>query len=82
MTPVLAEPCVHRPPRQESRRALRLALAVTALFAAVEAVGGFASGSLALLADAGHMVTDAASLGLSLFGAWIATRPADASRTF
>jgi cobalt-zinc-cadmium efflux system protein len=48
----------------------------------VEAVGGFAAGSLALLADAGHMVTDVASLGLSLFGAWIAARPADAKATY
>ena len=78
----LAEPCVHRPARAASRRALRWALAVTALFAVVEAVGGFAAGSLALLADAGHMVTDVASLALSLFGAWAAARPADAKATY
>jgi cobalt-zinc-cadmium efflux system protein len=80
--PVLAEPCVHRPARSGSRRALGWALAVTGGFAVVEAVGGFLSGSLALLADAGHMVTDAASLALSLFCAWIATRPADADKTY
>jgi cobalt-zinc-cadmium efflux system protein len=81
-TPVLAEPCVHRPDRRGSRRALGWALAVTGGFAVVEAVGGFLSGSLALLADAGHMVTDAASLALSLFCAWIAARPADAKKTY
>jgi len=78
----LAEPCAHRPERAQSARVLAWALALTVLFAAVEVVGGLLAGSLALLADAGHMVTDAASLGLSLFAAWIAARPADASRTF
>jgi cobalt-zinc-cadmium efflux system protein len=78
----LAEPCLHRPARSRSGAALRWALAVTATFAVVEVVGGLLAGSLALLADAGHMVTDAASLGLSLFAAWIAARPADANRTY
>ncbi len=78
----LAEPCVHRPERSRSGAALRWALLVTATFAVVEVVGGLLSGSLALLADAGHMVTDAASLGLSLFAAWMAARPADANRTY
>jgi cobalt-zinc-cadmium efflux system protein len=48
----------------------------------VEAVGGWISGSLALLADAGHMLTDAGALGLSLFSAWIALRPASPSKTY
>ena len=48
----------------------------------VEAVGGWISGSLALLADAGHMLTDAGALGLSLLSAWIALRPASASKTY
>jgi len=78
----LAEPCLHRPARSRSGAALRWALLVTAVFAVVEVVGGLLAGSLALLADAGHMVTDAASLGLSLFAAWMAARPADASRTY
>lgn len=78
----LAEPCLHRPVRRRSGTALRWALAVTATFAVVEVAGGLLAGSLALLADAGHMVTDAASLGLSLFAAWMAARPADASRTY
>lgn len=48
----------------------------------VEAVGGWLSGSLALIADAGHMLTDAGALGLSLATAWIARRPATARKTF
>ena len=78
----LAEPCAHLPERAHSRRTLAWALAITVVFAVVEVVGGLLAGSLALLADAGHMVTDAASLSLSLFAAWMAARPADASRTF
>jgi cobalt-zinc-cadmium efflux system protein len=56
-------------------RALILALALTAGFAIVEAVGGWLSGSLALLSDAGHMVTDSVSLGMALFAQWISRRP-------
>jgi cobalt-zinc-cadmium efflux system protein len=48
----------------------------------VEAIGGWLSGSLALLADAGHMLTDAGALGLSLLSAWIALRPANESKTY
>jgi len=48
----------------------------------VEAVGGWLSGSLALLADAGHMLTDAGALGLTLLSAWIALRPASQSKTY
>ena len=54
---------------------LRLALLLTAGFAGVEALAGWWSGSLALLADAGHMVTDSASLGLAWLAAWLAARP-------
>ena len=48
----------------------------------VEVVVGYAAGSLALLADAGHMLTDTASLGLALGAAWLGTRPATPERTF
>ena len=58
-----------------NRRALSIALALTAGFALVEAVGGWYSGSLALLSDAGHMITDAAALGLALFADAVARRP-------
>jgi cobalt-zinc-cadmium efflux system protein len=57
-------------------------LGLTLVFMVVEAVGGWLSGSLALLADAGHMLTDAGALGLSLLSAWIALRPANARKTY
>ena len=57
-------------------------LALTAVFMVVEAVGGWLAGSLALLADAGHMLTDAGALALTLLTAWIAQRPADSSKTY
>ncbi|MEO8753586.1 MAG: cation diffusion facilitator family transporter [Casimicrobiaceae bacterium] len=58
-----------------ARRALWIALGLTLGFSVVEAVGGWMSGSLALLSDAGHMVTDGAALGLALFADAIARRP-------
>jgi cobalt-zinc-cadmium efflux system protein len=58
-----------------SARALGLALALTLGFAAVEAVGGWWTGSLALLGDAGHMVSDAGALGLAALAAVVARRP-------
>jgi cobalt-zinc-cadmium efflux system protein len=61
---------------------LGLVLALTLAFMIVEAVGGVISGSLALIADAGHMLTDAGALGLSLLSAWIALRPATHSKTY
>lgn len=64
------------------RRALSLALGLTAFFMLVEVVAGFWSGSLALLADAGHMLNDAAALGLSLLITWIAERPRTTKHTF
>lgn len=57
-------------------------LALTGTFMVLEAVGGWASGSLALLADAGHMLTDVGALGLSLLTAWIAQRPANETKTY
>jgi cobalt-zinc-cadmium efflux system protein len=66
----------------ENRKALRLALAITAAFMFIEIAGGFLSGSLALLADAGHMITDAAALALSLFAFWLSSRPRTVTRTF
>lgn len=54
---------------------LYFALALTFFFAVVEAAGGWWSGSLALLGDAGHMATDSAALALAAFAAWIARRP-------
>jgi len=64
------------------RGRLAVALGITITVLAVEVAGGFVTGSLALFADAGHMATDAAGLGLSLLAAHIATRPATTQRTF
>ncbi|MGN6312413.1 MAG: cation diffusion facilitator family transporter [Rhodanobacteraceae bacterium] len=66
----------------QAGRALGFALALTCLMLAVEAAGGWWSHSLALLADAGHMLVDAASLLLALAAAHFASRPADARRSF
>jgi cobalt-zinc-cadmium efflux system protein len=65
-----------------SRRALAGALLLTLGFAFVEFVAGWWAGSLALVADAGHMLTDASALGLAAFAAWMATRPASNRRTW
>jgi cobalt-zinc-cadmium efflux system protein len=51
-------------------------------FAVVEAVGGWYTGSLALLGDAGHMFSDAAALGLAWLGAWVAARPASHKHSY
>ncbi|HET9507035.1 MAG TPA: cation diffusion facilitator family transporter [Gaiellaceae bacterium] len=63
-------------------RALALALVLVLGFAAVEVVAGLLAGSLALLADAGHMLSDAFALALALFAAWLARRPATPERSF
>ncbi|MCT8268223.1 cation diffusion facilitator family transporter [Afifella sp. JA880] len=61
---------------------MAIAAALTGSFMLAEAIGGFLSGSLALLADAGHMLTDFASLSLAWFAFRIARRPADWKRTY
>ena len=65
-----------------AQRALVIALALTAGFAVVEAIGGWMAGSLALLSDAGHMITDAAALGLALFANLVARRPASSRASY
>src|SRR5213595_4366639 len=60
---------------QGSGPALRGAAALTVAFAVVEALGGWWTGSLALLSDAGHMLTDGAALALGALAAWMARRP-------
>jgi cobalt-zinc-cadmium efflux system protein len=57
------------------RRALLIALLLTAIFAAIEALGGWWAGSLALLSDAGHMATDVAALSIALIAQRLAQRP-------
>lgn len=68
--------------REGNRRALAVVLALTASFTVVEIIGGLLTGSLALLADAGHMLSDNLSLGIALFAAWLAGRPATPEKSF
>ena len=73
----------HRHDHGEKVRGKLLAIfLLTAAYTLVEAVGGWLTGSLALLADAGHMAVDALALGLALFANWIAARPATREKTF
>ena len=65
-----------------NRRRLAMALVLTAAYMVAEIVGGLAANSLALLADAGHMFSDAAALGLSLVAVILAQRPATSQRTY
>lgn len=65
-----------------SRGVLVAALCLTLGFAGVEFVAGLWAGSLALIADAGHMLTDSSALALAAFAAWMATRPASKRRTW
>lgn len=65
-----------------SRGALLGALAVTGSFLVVEVLGAVWSGSLALAADAGHMLTDVGGLVLALFAVWVAARPPTPAKTY
>lgn len=65
-----------------STRGLRIALALTAALLVAEVVGGLAANSLALLADAGHMLTDTGALALSLFVAWFSRQPSAPEKTY
>ena len=64
------------------RNRLLAVFAITVTVMVAEAIGGIVSGSLALLADAGHMLTDATGVGLALLAASFAARPATLERTF
>jgi cobalt-zinc-cadmium efflux system protein len=68
----------HRPGSRE----LKLVLAITSAYMIAEVIGGILTNSLALLADAGHMLSDVASLALSLLAMRFATRPRTASMTY
>lgn len=68
--------------RGADRRALAVVFALTSIFMVAEVIGGLVTGSLALLADAGHMLSDALSLGIALFAVWLAGRPATPNRSF
>ncbi|HET6574277.1 MAG TPA: cation diffusion facilitator family transporter [Fimbriiglobus sp.] len=68
--------------RTVNRRRLALTLVLAAGYTVAEVVGGLLTNSLALLADAGHMLSDVAALGLSLFAVRVATRPPTPRRTY
>lgn len=72
----------HAEHRSANARALGAALGLSAGFLVVEVAGGLLTGSLALLADAGHMVSDVVSLGVALIAVRLAARPETAQRTF
>jgi cobalt-zinc-cadmium efflux system protein len=82
MLPAEAHCTFRAPLNVESRRRLTIAIFITSIVMAIELVGGWLAGSLALLADAGHMLADAAALAVALFASWIAQRPATAQRSF
>src|SRR4051794_6693266 len=72
----------HAGSRQASGRGLAAALALTCAVFAVQVAGGVIGGSLALLADAGHLLTDASSLALALVAVRVAARPPSGRHTF
>lgn len=71
-----------RADQQGNVRRVQIALTLTGAFMLVEVVGGILSGSLALLADAGHMLTDTMALALSAIAFRMSSRPADAKRSY
>jgi cobalt-zinc-cadmium efflux system protein len=77
-----AADCAHRGRAGRDARSLAIALGITTTFLVAEAVGGWLANSLALLADAGHMLADVGSLGLALFAVRLARRPPTPSRTY
>ena len=68
--------------REAGRRSLVISLILIGGFMIAELIGGILSGSLALLADAGHMITDAMAIALALLALWIGDRVEDAERTY
>ena len=73
---------IHGAPAPGQRRALTAVMAISATILAAEVIGAVLSGSLALLADAGHMLSDVAGLGLALAATVLAARPATDTRTW
>ncbi|MBL8258896.1 MAG: cation transporter, partial [Candidatus Competibacteraceae bacterium] len=87
MSPVKAVSQPHDHPHhhhhgETAGRVLWLATGLTLAYAGVEAGVGWWAGSLALVADAGHMVNDAAALGLAAVATWLARRPASARHSY
>ncbi len=72
----------HSEHRAGQQKHLLIVLLMTGTFMVIEVVGGLFTGSLALLADAGHMLTDVAALGLSAFAMWMAARPSTPEKSY
>ncbi len=72
----------HHQGRSRNKRRLAVVLVLAGGYMVAEVVGGWLTNSLALLADAGHMLSDVAALGLSWFALWIAERPPTPRRTY
>jgi cobalt-zinc-cadmium efflux system protein len=72
----------HSERRSKQQTNLLIVLLMTGTFMVIEVVGGLFTGSLALLADAGHMLTDVAALGLSAFAMWMAARPSTPEKSY
>jgi cobalt-zinc-cadmium efflux system protein len=72
----------HGTATSQNRRRLAVTLVLAGGYMVAEVVGGLLTNSLALLADAGHMLSDVAALGLSLFALWFASRPATPQRSY
>jgi cobalt-zinc-cadmium efflux system protein len=68
--------------RSDDNRRMAIVLVINVFMLAAGVIGGIAFDSLALLADAGHVLTDVGAIGLALFAAWMAARPASPQRTF
>lgn len=66
----------------KNTKRLKIVFAMTVSYMVAEAVGGYLTNSLALLSDAGHMLTDASALGFALLAAWFAARPATREKTY
>jgi cobalt-zinc-cadmium efflux system protein len=70
------------PASKRSGKPLAIVLGLTSLYLVAEVVGGLLTGSLALLADAGHMLADVLGLAMALFAIWFSQRPATPARTY
>ena len=74
--------CEEEESRSAQQTNLLRVLLITGTFMVIEVVGGLLTQSLALLADAGHMLTDVAALGLSAFAMWMAARPSTPEKSY
>jgi cobalt-zinc-cadmium efflux system protein len=72
----------HDHARMSNKRRLVWVFALTTVYMIAEAVGGYLSNSLALLSDAGHMLTDVASIALAMFALWFSSRPVTSKKTY